>query len=378
MNIREQLLAGTMAISLATFAHLAPLHAEILQVVDIPDGVSLNVRSGPSANAQDIGDLQEGDFVDVKGYNLEGTWAQFRYRGQIAWISAKYLASSPRPDGASIATGPHQVTGIKAGDPDGGLVVRSAADAGSERLGVLPNGAQIHVVQVSEDGKWAHIPFGSVMAWVSRRYLNAIDEDATSVGTPQPIPAVGPMTVPDGLPLPAIFSVHNVPANDSLNIRNAPQTSGTVLMQAQNGIALAVLGMATATWAKVQIGDVIGFAHADYLTRGGGTTNMFGFQLGVECIGTEPFWRITFDTDNMVRMTMVGEVAAPVPLTSTAFSPTATGYPYVFDATPYSGEVNLEICSDGMSDNTYPMSIQLTTPNSQGAAMAVQGCCRLQ
>jgi uncharacterized membrane protein len=105
---------------------------------------------------------------------------------------------------------------------------------------------------------------------------------------------------------------------------------------------------------------------------------MFGFQLGVECIGTEPFWRITFDTDNMVRMTMVGEVAAPVPLTSTAFSPTATGYPYVFDATPYSGEVNLEICSDGMSDNTYPMSIQLTTPNSQGAAMAVQGCCRLQ
>lgn len=381
MDIRKQLVASIIAIPLVAFAHLSPLHAEFMEVVNIADGDSLNVRSGPNPNAPDIGDLPKGTYVDVQGYNLEGSWAQIRYRDQIAWVSAKFLASGTREDGTLTATGPHQVTGIKAGDPDGGLVVRKDPDANSERRGVLPNGAQIHVVQISADGKWAHIPFGTQMAWVSRRYLNSVAASGTSVGTlqhqtsdPQPMPAADPMTAPDGLSLPAIFSVSNVAANDSLNIRAAAQASAQALMQVQNGFPVTVLGMATAKWAKVQIGDVMGFAHADYLTRGGGTTNMYGFQLGIECIGTEPFWSMTFDTDTMVRMTMIGQVADPVPLTSTSFS----GYPYAFYAAPYSGEVSFEICSDGMSDNIYPMSIQLTTPDEGGAMMQVQGCCRLQ
>lgn len=385
MDIQKHIITSIVAVPLVTFAQLSPLHAEFMEVVNIAEGDTLNVRSGPNPNAPDIGDLQEGTYVDVQGYNFEGSWAQIRYRGQIAWVSAKFLASGTREDGALTTTGPHQVTGIKAGDPDAGLVVRKDPDANSERLGVLPNGTQIHVVQISADGKWAHIPFGTQMAWVSRRYLNSMAAIGPSVAmpqqptsSPQPMPAGDPMTASDALPLPAIFTVRNVTSNDSLNIRAAAQASSQVLMQVQNGFPVTVLGMATAAWAKVQIGDVIGFAHTDYLTRGGGTTNMYGFQLGIECIGTEPFWGMTFDTDNMVRMTMVGQVAAPVPLTSTSFSPMATGYPYAFNARPYSGEVNFEICSDGMSDNIYPMSIQLTTPNEGGAMMQVQGCCRLQ
>jgi uncharacterized protein YraI len=356
-----------------------------MEVVNIAEGDSLNVRSGPNPNAPDIGDLQAGTYVDVQGYNFEGSWAQIRYRGKIAWVSAKFLASGAREDGSLTSTGPHQVTGIKAGDPDGGLVARKSPDAKSERLGVLPNGTHIHVVQISADGKWAHIPFGTQMAWVSRRYLNSVAAGGSSVeppqhptSGPQPMPGGDPHIAPDGLPLPAVFSVDSVPVNDTLNIRDAPQASGQVLAQAQNGTPVAVFGMATANWAKVQLGDVVGFAHADYLSRGGGTTNMFGFQLATECIGTEPFWHMTFDTDNMVRMTMVGETAAPAPLNTTNFSPTATGYPYAFDAAPHAGQVDFEICSDGMSDSVYPMSIQMSTPAGDGTMMQVNGCCRLQ
>lgn len=385
MNIRKHFIDSLIAIPLATLFHVSPLYAEIMKVVNIADGDTLNVRTGPNPNAPDIGDLQEGTYVDVQGYNFEGTWAQIRYRGQIGWLSAKFLSSGTRTDGSLTATGPHQVSGIQAGDPDGGLVARKSPDAKSERLGVLPNGAEIHVVQISPDGKWAQIPFGTQMAWVSRSYLNSVAEDGTSIGTPhhptgtpQPMPAGDPMTAPDGLSLPAIFSVSNVAAHDSLNIRNAPQASGQVVAQAQNGIALTVLGMATTTWAKVQLGDVVGFAHTDYLTRGGGTTNMFGFQLGTQCIGTEPFWHMTFDTDNMVRMTMMGEAAQAASLGSTTYSATPTGYPYNFDAAPYVGQVNMEICSDGMSDTSYPMSINFTAPNSSGAPVVLNGCCQLQ
>lgn len=388
MRIRRQAAAVVSTITLCTLIQMSPGHAELMKVVNIADGDTLNVRSGPNASSPDIGDLQEGSLVHVEGYNFQGTWAQIRYRGQIAWVSTRYLDAITRADGSSTSVGPHQVTGIKAGDPDGGLVARNGPGVGHERLGVLPNGITIHVVQISDDGKWAQIPFGSQMAWVSRRYLNSVADGGTSAGTsqhptgtPQPMPAGDPMAAPDGLPLPAIFSVSGVAADDSLNIRNAPQVSGQVIAQAQNGIALAVLGMATAHWAKVQVGQTIGFAHADYLSRGGGTTNMTGFQLGTECIGTEPFWRMTFDTDNMVRMTMMGEAAQAAPLRATTFSATPTGYPYSFNAAPYSGEVNMGLCSDGMSDNIYPMSITLSVPNAPGAPgapMVVNGCCRLQ
>ncbi len=164
MNIRKHFVASVIAIPLVTFACLSPLHAEFMEVVNIAEGDSLNVRSGPNPNATDIGDLQEGTYVDVQGYNLEGSWAQICYRRQIAWVSAKYLASGVREDGTLTVTGPHQVTGIKAGDPDAGLVAGKDPDAHSERLGVVPNGAQIHVVQISADGKWVHIPFGTQMA----------------------------------------------------------------------------------------------------------------------------------------------------------------------------------------------------------------------
>ncbi len=135
--------------------------------------------------------------------------------------------------------------------------------------------------------------------------------------------------------------------------------------------------MATPTWAKVQFGEVVGFVHAGYLGQDGGMTTTSGAQLGIECIGTEPFWHMTFDTDNMVRMTMTGGTAAPVPVGPKGFSPTATGYPYAFNAAPYSGEVTFEICSDDMSDTIYPMSIHLTAPGDQGTPIRAYGCCSL-
>lgn len=365
------------ASAIATVSYVTSLSAEFMVVVNIDDGDSLNVRSAPNAASRDIGDLQEGSYVDVKGYSIDGKWARITYRGQVAWVAARFLAAGVRPDGSASNTGAHQVTGIKAGDPDGGLKVRSGYGTEYPSLGVLPNGVQVHVVQISPDGKWAQIPFGTQMGWVSRRYLNAVASGGTT-GQGSTIPATDPATAPDGLPLPGIFRVNGVAHDDTLNIRSEPRVSGTILLQVQNGVPMAVLEMATAKWAKVQVGDVVGFAHAGFLTRGGGMTNNYGLQLGIECIGTEPFWRMTFDADNLARMTMMSQHTVPAPIRSATFSATPTGYPYNFDAPPYSGQINFEICSDGMSDNIYPMSIWLNAPDTTGTPMFVQGCCRLQ
>ena len=58
--------------------------AELMQVVGVADGDTLNVRSGPGAKFADIGDIARGGAVNLLGYNTAGTWAKIRYREQDA------------------------------------------------------------------------------------------------------------------------------------------------------------------------------------------------------------------------------------------------------------------------------------------------------
>lgn len=57
-------------------------------VVDTP---SLTVRSGPSQEAEPIGQLREGDKIAVFGTKYG--WAQSYYNGQVAYVAAHYLSS---------------------------------------------------------------------------------------------------------------------------------------------------------------------------------------------------------------------------------------------------------------------------------------------
>ncbi len=109
------------------FGGVAHAQTTLMQVDGIRRGDTLNVRTGPGASYKDIGDLQAGEIVTVLGYDASGRWAKVRYRGQIAYASARYLTTPLRTDGRSADTGAHRVIGIKAGDPDGGLVMRDGA-----------------------------------------------------------------------------------------------------------------------------------------------------------------------------------------------------------------------------------------------------------
>ncbi len=355
-----------------------PAMAEFMEVVGIAEGDTLNVRSGPGTQHADIGDLQEHEFIQVLGFDATRKWAQIRYRGQLAWVASKHLAPGMDTNGVAANLGAHVVTGIKPGDPDGGLVVRAGDGTGYASIGVLANGTEVHVIQLSTDNKWAMIAFGPNVGWVSRSYLNAVGQMPSPTPQPTPMPAADPNTAPDGLPLPAVFRVHGVAQNDVLNIRAEPAGHAPIIHMVANDIPLAVLGMATANWARVQLQDTVGYAHIRFLKRGGGTTDSNGFQLGLNCIGTEPFWNMQFNTNGTVDYSIAGQTAAPVPLIATGAAASSTGYPFTFNAAPYWGQINTEICSDGMSDNLYPMSIMITAPNEIGTSMNANGCCRLQ
>ncbi len=353
-----------------------------MQVTGVPQGDTLNVRTGPGSGFPDIGDIQPGQVLVILGYDETGRWAQVRYQGQLAFVSARYLRSPSRADGSSVTTGPHEVTGIKAGDPDGGLVVRDGPGSNHTNIGVLSNRTQVHVIQRSDDGEWAMISAGTGVGWVSATYLNSVP--ATGTPTPEPMPSPTPQTAPDGGSLPAMFIVSGVAADDNLNFRDAPGTSGNIIGHFAPGADVQVSGMASGNWAYVTDGETAGYVNIRYLTRNSGSsgsgadpvTLANGFVLGILCRGTEPYWTFEIADDRTTTYTsLIGGPGPQSSLVQTTPSSLTGSYPFSFSAPPYSGLIKTQQCSDGMSDVSYTMSVSLNTPGQSGGTQTLNGCC---
>lgn len=342
--------------------------AEQMQVTGVGAGDSLNVRSGPRQNARDIGDLSEGDVIDVKGVSADGRWSQIVYDGQVSWVASRYLRPVPAQTSTG-AIGPNVVTGIAVDDSDGGLVIRADPDRNSERLGLLASGAQVHIIQLSRDGKWGMMALSDRVGWVHTSYL-----------TPQseiPSPQQGGTVAPDGGPLPAVFVVSGVGDGDQLWVRQSPRASADQIGGLPNGSVINVDAAAQGNWVQVTLNGQIGYVNARYLTRHTelSTQTVNGFPLGITCRGTEPFWTFTIAQERSTQF--VSLIDGPDPMTSLVqTSPSISGgYPFDFIAGPYIGSLDSRSCSDGMSDISYTMQITFSRPDPNGGTTLYHGCC---
>ncbi|MEA3345387.1 MAG: SH3 domain-containing protein [Chloroflexota bacterium] len=70
----------------------------------LPDGVvmeevtKLNVRSGPSTDFERVGQLTEGEEIEVTGSTEKKDWLQILYQGKKRWVSAAYVKLNLAPE----------------------------------------------------------------------------------------------------------------------------------------------------------------------------------------------------------------------------------------------------------------------------------------
>jgi len=178
--------------------------------------------------------------------------------------------------------------------------------------------------------------------------------------------------------LPGVYTVTNVTAGDVLWVRSEPTAFSAPVTNLAPDAVVSVLGMGAPDWAEIYIDNSIGYVDAHYLTRGGGVTTSSGLQMNLMCLGAEPFWSLDVDQDRTVTYTLAGSAPLNAALNQATASTLTGGYPYIFGAQPMSGVINQELCSDGMSEITYPWSITLNAPNEAGNMMTANGCCRLR
>ncbi|MET3575398.1 N-acetylmuramoyl-L-alanine amidase [Bhargavaea ullalensis] len=140
-------------------------HAVKVNTKDASDPV-LNVRSQPSISGIVIGQLKNGDVIDV--YGAKAGWNLVIYNGLPGYIQSAYtekVEAPPAPPKPPVAPAGNVVGKVTVNS----LNVRQGPSDSSASLGTLGKGAQVSVKKI--DGWWAQIDYNGRTAYVHKTFL---------------------------------------------------------------------------------------------------------------------------------------------------------------------------------------------------------------
>jgi uncharacterized membrane protein len=183
--------------------------------------------------------------------------------------------------------------------------------------------------------------------------------------------------------LPALYDVQGVAVGDVLNIRSAPSANAAIIgILPRDATAVEVVALnADGKWAQVNTDGATGFVALRFLNRQVGA-DWGALEQPLQCIGTEPFWSLTYDPANGMAILSDPETQGRNAVVSaiwqnSLYRPTAA---FAFGGAGFDGIATLRgaICSDGMSDTAYGIAVDLFLRDPSGASMgAFGGCCSM-
>lgn len=173
------------------------------------------------------------------------------------------------------------------------------------------------------------------------------------------------------------LSVTGVARNDVLNLRAQPDPRSRIVGSlAADARDIAIVGQATQSldWIMVQNGRTRGWANAAFLAYGD-PQQQGRLPVRLRCAGTEPFWGIDIGYGRAeANLAFDGRqrriaLASPMPA---AARPRIWLLPSAAAQDPRSFVlVEGRICSDGMSDRSYPFTV-----TARVGDVLLSGCCR--
>lgn len=180
-------------------------------------------------------------------------------------------------------------------------------------------------------------------------------------------------------PLPQLFDVQEVAANDILNIRAEPSANAEVIgTLAHDARSIEVVATNDAgNWGRVNSGEGSGWVNLHYMAARGVHIDNYNLPNGLFCMGTEPFWSVSniggalhYDTPDAPGQDMPIWIAQDTGIAEDLRRMVHMG--------GIGGQASAFIypasCSDGMSDRAFGLAISLMTAPD---APLLSGCCTL-
>lgn len=181
--------------------------------------------------------------------------------------------------------------------------------------------------------------------------------------------------------LPAFYDVTNVANDDVLNIRQAPSVSASIVGKLNyDDTSIEVVAFDEDNeWGQVNIGETAGWVSLRFLSRQPGQIED-ELPRPLLCSGTEPFWSLEITNSDTAQLSRPGETPVDVQMLDPVTASNRTDRYAIFGQggeRVYTFIFHRDSCSDGMSDRSYGISVDLFLTEEKGVSY-VTGCCNLQ
>jgi len=150
---------------------------------------------------------------------------------------------------------------------------------------------------------------------------------------------------------------------------------GTVAPDARSVEITAVDG----GWGRVNVGERSGWVAMRFLARQNGTWVAGGVPRALSCYGTEPFWSLGMDDDDVVwsmpgATTVLENVEV---LGGEITGDVRRGLAGSDDGVGLHAIISPDTCSDGMSDLAFGLTAAIILYEVGARARLLRGCCSI-
>ena len=222
----------------------SPLFMEEVQAasntkyVEVNAGSVLNVRVGPSVSTSIVTTLKAGAKVNV--LSETNGWSKVDVNGKVGYVSSSFLISKQESTIKYVSI-----------DPSSTLNVRESASTKGNVVTKLKNSTKVEVV--SESNGWSEVKVNGIKGYVASEYIKAVpteEKKTTEVANEQK----------------KVTKYVNVTAGSSLNLRNSPSNSASIIVKLAKDVPVTVYSE-TNGWAKVEVYGKQGYVATQYLAE---------------------------------------------------------------------------------------------------------------
>ena len=187
----------------------------------------------------------------------------------------------------------------------------------------------------------------------------------------------------DTADLPALHDVTGVAADDELQVRSGPSANDTpVTTLAPDARSVEVVSLSEdGKWANVNAGETSGWVATRFLAAQPDTAWWQG-NVPLHCLGTEPFWGIGLNlAEKTAVYSALDGIDKPMSIDRVwthfyNFPASATVGIRFADRNAFA-TLQAETCSDGMSDRSYGIAIDLFLTDDENLDLGWSGCCTI-